>query len=1026
MTTSAKSNGIATEPEDAASLAAGVASQITEIDESGLFDTAYYAHASGARGDRRELIQHYLAFGEAELVSPSEKFDVAFYLRTNPDVAAAGASALVHYLRFGVSEGRYPNRVQLKIDAAKIARSGLFDFHLFARQYAPSTVPGLSDIERYLTSRTENLIVSLDFDEAFYRSTYDDVRGYRAKPFVHYVEVGIHEARVAAPNELSSRTEACSAHFDSTYYLAQLPDDEKPTDPLEHYLLHGERAGYDPSPDFCRDYYSRRYADLGKTDPFYHFCLHGLREGRTGSLRFSDWFVAGERPFDLRKATVLIASHEASRTGAPLVGLNVVAKLSERYNVVVSLGAGGPLLNAFRKYACFYTISKPSALDAEYLLKELKDGYGIAAVLLNSVETGEYAVPALHAGVPTVALLHEFAEYTLPIGRMSTVVEAVDRVIVPSDLLLESLQRELRFTRSGPTNNVVVRPQGYLPRLLPGDGSTDLGREQILSLLGVSDAEQTHIVLGAGYVQMRKGIDLFVQTAAETRALWGDNVRFVWVGDGYEPTADLSYSAWVADMVRRLDLEEHVFFLPVQDSLDTLFALADVFYLPSRLDPFPNVVLDAYAAGKPVVCFERATGVADDIKAGDAYGAAVPYCNVREAAEALMRCMAPAALAAAGTNARLIEERYDFEEYVAFVDRQLEIAQAQRANVFATAQRIADSEQFDAEFHNGGEAGPTGGSAWRSILDYTTRGTKGLLRYNPRPGLNEGAYRSAVAKLGEFTGPALDPALNTGAASSNAPETHRCVVLDQRRARGPFAGRAALHLHLHYAELTEEYAERLTSAACPMDLFVTTTSTQKRLEIQYAFRNYSLGNVRVLDVPNRGRDIGPLLATAKVHLRAGGYDVIGHLHGKRSVDVDAAMGSRWRNYLVDTLIGDRANVRALLSLFEDDPKLGLAFAEDRHCVGWGKNQPLAEQLASELAPRPSVPAFPIFPLGTMFWARPAVLEPLWQRGYEASSFPIEPVPYDGSILHAIERLLPSITEATGHSWCTVYRRGSGW
>ena len=50
---------------------------------------------------------------------------------------------------------------------------------------------------------------------------------------------------------------------------------------------------------------------------------------------------------------------------------------------------------------------------------------------------------------------------------------------------------------------------------------------------------------------------------------------------------------------------------------------------------------------------------------------------------------------------------------------------------------------------------------------------------------------------------------------------------------------------------------------------------------------------------------------------------------------------------------------AVLSLFERDPTLGLVFAEDRHCVGWGKNRPFAAWLAARMDPQPALPDWPV-------------------------------------------------------------------
>ena len=54
-----------------------------------------------------------------------------------------------------------------------------------------------------------------------------------------------------------------------------------------------------------------------------------------------------------------------------------------------------------------------------------------------------------------------------------------------------------------------------------------------------------------------------------------------------------------------------------------------------------------------------------------------------------------------------------------------------------------------------------------------------------------------------------------------------------------------------------------------------------------------------------------------------------------------------------------------------------------------------------------------FPVGTMFWARPAALMPLFELGLTWDDYPTEPIANDGSLLHAIERILPFVVEASG-------------
>ena len=52
--------------------------------------------------------------------------------------------------------------------------------------------------------------------------------------------------------------------------------------------------------------------------------------------------------FDTQKKTILVVSHEASRTGAPILALNLVQQFSERYNVIGLILGGGELIDHFR------------------------------------------------------------------------------------------------------------------------------------------------------------------------------------------------------------------------------------------------------------------------------------------------------------------------------------------------------------------------------------------------------------------------------------------------------------------------------------------------------------------------------------------------------------------------------------------------------------------------------------------------------------------------------------------------------
>lgn len=121
-------------------------------------------------------------------------FDEAFYLQTNPDVAAAVAagaipSGAVHFVNFGVKEGRIGKPGQLYDEATYLAEN----LDVAAAVSAGAFVSGFEHFA--LFGRQEGRTFSPYFDEEWYRKRYPDVEaaiqsGAFASAFDHYLAFG--------------------------------------------------------------------------------------------------------------------------------------------------------------------------------------------------------------------------------------------------------------------------------------------------------------------------------------------------------------------------------------------------------------------------------------------------------------------------------------------------------------------------------------------------------------------------------------------------------------------------------------------------------------------------------------------------------------------------------------------------------------------------------------------------------------------------------------------------------------------
>ena len=56
----------------------------------------------------------------------------------------------------------------------------------------------------------------------------------------------------------------------------------------------------------------------------------------------------------------------------------------------------------------------------------------------------------------------------------------------------------------------------------------------------------------------------------------------------------------------------------------------------------------------------------------------------------------------------------------------------------------------------------------------------------------------------------------------------------------------------------------------------------------------------------------------------------------------------------------------------------------------------------------------------MFWARSGALSDLYELDLDWTDYPQEPIGYDGTILHALERMIPIIVESKGFSYEMSY------
>lgn len=512
------------------------------------------------------------------------------------------------------------------------------------------------------------------------------------------------------------------------------------------------------------------------------------------------------------------------------------------------------------------------------------------------------------------------------------------------------------------------------------------------------------VVLGAGFVHLRKGVDLFIECAARVvHTSEGHRCRFVWIGKGYDPDNDVGYSVYLADQIRRAGLEEHVFFVNETTAIETAYEEADLLLLSSRLDPLPNVAIDAMAHGVPVLCFNKTTGIADFlIESGLKNHCVAQYLDSVDMAGKILALAGSQELYedVAGRCREASMAYFSMKKYVARLEALAQDICVHTKQEKADTQEILASGLFRRDFscppHWNNDA------IEADVRAYVRAWSSGIDRRKPLPGFDPGAYQEQHGLATDGADPFAD---YLRAGLPDGPWNYPVIAAsDTIESALPDNQRIALHLHVYYPELLPEITARLShNRICP-DLFISVANEEARDRVAEELKDYRGDVIDIQIVPGRGRDIGPFFTAFGQRILT--YDFVGHIHTKKSVDVkDASVGKIWYRFLLENLLGGESGAMAdsILARMESDASIGMVFPDDPNIVGWNDNRAIAETIAERIG-LDKLPEHFVFPVGTMFWARTAALVPLMSLKLDWNDYPEEPLPYDGTLLHAIERL----------------------
>lgn len=235
--------------------------------------------------------------------------------------------------------------------------------------------------------------------------------------------------------------------------------------------------------------------------------------------------------------------------------------------------------------------------------------------------------------------------------------------------------------------------------------------------------------------------------------------------------------------------------------------------------------------------------------------------------------------------------------------------------------------------------------------------------------------------------------------------------------------KVAIHLHIFYPELQEMLLEALSRIPFTFELFITTDDIEKVRQIDFYPKLTNCNNKHFIETENRGRNVAPLFVT--LGRRLSDFDLCLHVHTKKSPEKGGDAGERWLTSILDALLHNEAYINSVIDLFEREPQCGIIAPEPYgpilRMMEWGGNIDIAKKILAILGiPERLIDSLPMqFPAGMMFWFRPQALSQLLESDLAYSDFPEEPIGEDGTLAHAIERLIYYVAYYNGYYFRTV-------
>jgi glycosyltransferase involved in cell wall biosynthesis len=315
----------------------------------------------------------------------------------------------------------------------------------------------------------------------------------------------------------------------------------------------------------------------------------------------------------MKKYNILLVSHSSELLGAQQSLLYILKNIdTDRFNPLVICPSKGPLIQEIEKLGFSveivpmqwwlfgrFNLLKESVKPIFQLYSIFKilfqiKKYDIDLIHINTIVNFEAAVAAKIAKKPCVWHIREILKDNPGLKSLIGAPRIYKAVYTLSDKII-CISKAVKFKFR---ENIEYNT----PKIEIIYNAVDIGKftgicgDPFRNKIGIT--QDTFLVGLVGNIEERKGhTDLLYAIKSIAQKNDGiKNLKFAIVGDG-----DPEYVSKLKHTVKELGIEDYIIFTGFYKEIPVVMAALDLLVLPSWEEPFGRVVIEAMAAGKPVV-----------------------------------------------------------------------------------------------------------------------------------------------------------------------------------------------------------------------------------------------------------------------------------------------------------------------------------------------------------------------------------------------------------------------------------------